>query len=258
MKITLYIWRQKDSKSKGKFAKYVLNDVTEDMSFLEMLDMLNFQLESRGEEPIAFESDCREGICGACSLVINGKPHGPWEKTTTCQLHLRAFKDGDVIYVEPWRSTVFPVLKDLIVDRSAFDRIITAGGFISVRTGAAPDANTVPVPKKDADTAFDAATCIGCGACVAACPNGSAALFTAAKVAHLAHLPQGRVEREKRVVNMVRQMDKEGFGGCTNTGECQEACPKGITINFIAQMNREYIRAFVCDKGEESKKLKVL
>ncbi len=222
---------------------YDVPDLSPDMSFLEMLDVLNERLMEQGDEPIAFEHDCREGICGACSMVVNGRPHGPQKQTTTCQLHLRSFKDGDELYVEPWRATAFPVVKDLVVNRSAFDRIIQAGGFISINTGQAVDANTIAIEKDVADSAMDAAQCIGCGACVAACPNGSAMLFTAAKVAHLGLLAQGQPERYRRVVRMVEQMDSENFGGCTNHGECQEACPKSISIKWIARMNRDYVGA---------------
>jgi succinate dehydrogenase / fumarate reductase iron-sulfur subunit len=242
MKVTLNIWRQADTAAKGKMHTYELDSVSEDMSFLEMLDVLNEELNDRGEEPIAFDSDCREGICGMCGLVINGEPHGP-EVTTTCQLHMRSFKDGDKITIEPWRSSAFPVLKDLCVDRSAFDRIIQQGGYISVNTGAAPEAHSVQVPKDAADRAFDVATCIGCGACVAACPNGSASLFMGAKITHLGELPQGQAERHHRVVNMVAQHDAEGFGGCTNIGECTAACPKEIPLDVIAQMNRDLLTA---------------
>ena len=242
MNVTLNIWRQADASAKGKMHTYELAGVSEDMSFLEMLDVLNEKLNDAGEEPIAFDSDCREGICGMCGLMINGEPHGP-EVTTTCQLHMRSFKDGDKITIEPWRSTAFPVLKDLCVDRSAFDRIIQQGGYISVNTGAAPEAHSVQVPKDAADRAFDVATCIGCGACVAACPNGSASLFMGAKITHLGELPQGQAEREHRVVNMVAQHDHEGFGGCTNIGECTAACPKEIPLDVIAQMNRDLLTA---------------
>jgi succinate dehydrogenase / fumarate reductase iron-sulfur subunit len=221
---------------------YAVEDVSPDMSFLELLDVLNQDLITRGEPPVAFDHDCREGICGSCGMVINGRAHGP-ERTTTCQLHLRAFRDGDVIDVEPWRAKAFPVIKDLVVDRSAFDRIIQAGGYVTAPTGSAPEAHAIPVPKPDADLAFDNATCIGCGACVAACPNGSAMLFTSAKVAHLNRLPQGRPERERRVLDMVAAMDDEGFGGCTNTGECVASCPKGIPFASIATLNREFLRA---------------
>ena len=227
MRLTLKIWRQPATSAKGSMHTYELDDVSPDMSFLEMLDVLNEKLNSQGEEPIAFDSDCREGICGMCGLVINGVAHGPLQ-TTTCQLHMRSFEDGDVIDIEPWRAGAFPVIKDLVVDRGAFDRIIQAGGYISAPTGTAPDAHATPVPKRDADRAFDAATCIGCGACVAACPNGSAMLFTAAKITHLGLLPQGQPERESRVLAMVAQMDAEGFGTCTNHYECEAACPKSI------------------------------
>ena len=243
MKLTLYVWRQKSSKDTGAFSKHELTDVIPDCSFLEMLDVLNHELISKGEEPVAFEHDCREGICGSCSMTINGRPHGPKKLTTACQLHMRTFSDGDTIYIEPWRAGAFPVVKDLVVDRAAFDRIQQAGGYVSVNTGAAPEANNLPVNRDNAEEAFEAAACIGCGACVAACPNGSAMLFTAAKVAHLALLPQGQPERDKRVVDMVNQMDEEGFGGCTNHGECQEACPKGISIKYISLMNRDYLKA---------------
>lgn len=241
MKLKLHVWRQDGKEAKGAFKKYELDDVSPDMSFLEMLDVLNMRLEAKGESPIAFESDCREGICGTCSMVVNGRAHGPMERTTVCQLHMRSFSDGDTIYIEPWRAKAFPILQDLIVDRSAFDRIIQAGGYVSVRTGSAPDANSIPVGKESADVAMDAAACIGCGACVAACPNGSAMLFTAAKLAHLASVPQGQPERYTRTKKMVKQMDDELFGACTNYGECQEACPKGISIKFIGQMNRDYL-----------------
>lgn len=242
MNLTLSIWRQADTDSDGAMHTYEISDVSEDMSFLEMLDVLNEELNEKGEEPIAFDSDCREGICGMCGLVINGEPHGP-EVTTTCQLHMRSFKDGDKITIEPWRSTAFPVLKDLCVNRSAFDRIIQQGGYISVNTGAAPEAHSIQVPKDAADRAFDVATCIGCGACVAACPNGSASLFVGAKITHLGELPQGQAERDHRVVNMVAQHDAEGFGGCTNIGECTAACPKEIPLDVIAQMNKDLLTA---------------
>lgn len=242
MKITVRIWRQENADSKGKMVSYHLDDVSEHMSFLEMLDVLNERLTVEGEEPVAFDSDCREGICGMCGVVINGIPHGP-EVTTTCQLHLRSFNDGDVIDIEPWRAGAFPVVKDLIVDRGSFDRIIGAGGYISAPTGSAPEANNLPVPKEDADHAFEAATCIGCGACVAACPNGSAMLFTAAKITHLGLLPQGQPERESRVIGMVEQHDLEGFGGCTNIGECTAACPKGIPLDVISRLNRDLMSA---------------
>ncbi|SEG43120.1 succinate dehydrogenase subunit B [Thermomonospora echinospora] len=243
MKLTLRVWRQKGPQDKGGMVEYQLDDVSPDMSFLEMLDVLNERLILDGEDPIAFDHDCREGICGMCSLVINGTPHGPEKATTTCQLHMRKFSDGEVIDIEPWRSQAFPVIKDLVVDRSAFDKIIEAGGYISAPTGSAPDAHAVPVPKPDADRAFEAAECIACGACVAACPNGSAMLFTAAKVTHLGLLPQGQPERYDRVVNMVEAHDEAGFGGCTVTGECTVACPKGIPLDTIAQLNRDYLAA---------------
>lgn len=238
MKITLKIWRQAGEQDKGGLHTYALDGVSEDMSFLEMLDLLNENLNEQGEEPIAFDSDCREGICGMCSLMINGEAHGP-EVTTTCQLHMRSFNDGDTITVEPWRSGSFPIVKDLIVDRSAFDRIIQSGGYISVNTGSAPEANNLPVEKAKADRAFDVATCIGCGACVAACPNGSASLFLGAKITHLGELPQGQPERYTRVASMVGQHDHEGFGGCTNIGECAAACPKEIPLDVISQLNRD-------------------
>lgn len=236
MRISLKIWRQPDAVTEGAIKTYQLDDVSEDMSFLEMLDVLNEQLIANDEDPVAFDSDCREGICGSCGLMINGEAHGP-EVTTTCQLHMRSFKDGDEIVIEPWRADAFPVLKDLMVDRRALDRMIAAGGYVSVNTGAAPDAHAVPVPKEKADRAFDVATCIGCGACVAACPNGSASLFLGAKITHLGELPQGQAERDLRVVNMVGQHDAEGFGGCTNIGECTAACPKGIPLDVISRLN---------------------
>ncbi len=244
MRLTLKIWRQTDSSSTGAMHTYELDDVSPDMSFLEMLDVLNERLNDQGEEPIAFDSDCREGICGMCGLMINGQAHGP-EVTTTCQLHMRSFSDGDTITVEPWRADPFPVLKDLVVDRSAFDRIIQAGGFISVNTGSAPDAEAILVPKPDADRAFSMAMCIGCGACVAACPNGSASLFLGAKVTHLGMLPQGQPERDRRVTDMIAQHDHEGFGGCTNIGECTAACPKEIPLDAINQLNRDLRRSFM-------------
>jgi len=243
MRIILHVWRQTHAKSVGHFERYEVPDVNEHMSFLEMLDVLNGRLIEQGKEPVAFEHDCREGICGSCGMVINGRPHGPVQRVTACQLHMRSFQDGDEVWLEPWRSAAFPVIKDLVVDRSAFDRIIQAGGYISIRTGAAPDANAVPVPKRDADLSMDAAACIGCGACVAACPNGSAMLFTAAKVSHLGLLPQGQPERFGRVLAMVERMDAEGFGSCTNHGSCEAACPKGISLDFIARLNRDLIRA---------------
>ncbi|MFX4271102.1 succinate dehydrogenase/fumarate reductase iron-sulfur subunit [Propionibacteriaceae bacterium Y1685] len=247
MKITLNIWRQNGPTDKGRMVPYELDDVSEHMSFLEMLDVLNEQLTERGEDPVAFDSDCREGICGMCGLVINGQAHGP-ESTTTCQLHMRSFSDGDTIDVEPWRAEPFPILKDLIVDRSAFDRIIQSGGFVTVNTGSAPEANAAPVPAADALEAFDAATCIGCGACVAACPNGSAMLFTAAKVTHLGLLPQGQPERHSRVLGMVSAHDAEGFGNCTNIGECTAVCPKGIPLETISRLNRDLYTAI--SKGD--------
>lgn len=244
MNLKLKIWRQKDANSKGKMVSYPISGVEEDMSFLEMLDVLNEELISKGEEPVEFDHDCREGICGACSLQINGEPHGPDRGVTTCQLHMRMFKDGDTITIEPFRATAFPVIKDLIVDRSSFDRIQQAGGFISVNTsGNTIDANAIPVNKDDADDSFNAATCIGCGACVAACKNASAMLFTSAKVSQFALLPQGQIEATDRVLNMVRQMDEEGFGNCSNTGACEIECPKGISLENIARMNREYLSA---------------
>jgi succinate dehydrogenase / fumarate reductase iron-sulfur subunit len=243
MNLTLKVWRQKNAKEAGNFKTYNVTHISEDMSFLEMFDVLNEELIAKGEEPIAFDHDCREGICGMCSMFINGRAHGPNRGTTTCQLHMRSFKDGDTIVVEPWRSHAFPVLKDLVVDRTAFDKIIAAGGFVSVNTGNAQDANSIPVPKKDADDAFNAAACIGCGACVASCKNGSAMLFVSAKVSQLALLPQGQVERNARVKNMVKIMDDEGFGNCTNTGSCEVECPKEISLENIARMNREYLFA---------------
>ena len=245
MKITLNVWRQKDRNSAGSFETHTVDNVNEHMSFLEMLDVLNERLETEGKEPIAFESDCREGICGSCGCVINGQPHGHVNRATTCQLHMREFNDGDTLTIEPFRAKAFPVIKDLVVDRSAFDRVIQAGGYISVRTGSAPDANAIPVEKPSADRAFDAAECIGCGACVASCPNASAMLFTGAKVTHLGLIPQGQAERVSRVVNMVTQMDAEDFGHCSNYGECSVACPKGISLDVIGQMNADLLRAQV-------------
>jgi len=249
MKLTLHIWRQKNRESKGAFEQYQLDNVSEDMSFLEMLDVLNEKLILENKEPVAFEHDCREGICGSCGLTINGNPHGPEKATTTCQLHMRKFKDGDTIYIEPFRSKAFPVIKDLVVDRSAFDRIIQAGGFISVNTGQAIDANAIPIPKKNADAAMDAAACIGCGACVAACPNGAAMLFVSAKIGQFAMLPQGQPERKRRALAMVNQMDFEGFGSCTNFYECEAACPKQISVRFIALMNRDFLKASLSDEN---------
>ena len=246
MKLTLQIWRQKNAKAEGKIVEYPLDGIEEDMSFLEMLDVLNEKLIIKGDEPVSFDHDCREGICGSCSLFINGEAHGPDRGIPTCQLHMRMFKDGDTIFIEPFRAAAFPVIKDLVVDRSAFDRIQHAGGFISVNTSGNPvDANTIPIPKHDADRAFDAATCIGCGACVATCKNSSAMLFVAAKVSQYALLPQGRVEATDRVLNMISQMDAEGFGNCTNTGACEVECPKGISLENIARMNREYLSASI-------------
>ncbi|WP_169973764.1 succinate dehydrogenase/fumarate reductase iron-sulfur subunit [Tautonia rosea] len=242
MNLTLHIWRQKGPSDPGRMVTYQAKDVSPDQSFLEMLDRLNEDLILRGEDPVVFDHDCREGICGSCGMVINGVAHGP-EQTTTCQLHMRSFKDGESIYIEPWRADPFPVIRDLMVDRSAFDRVISAGGYVSINTGSAPEANSIPVRKEDADLAFDSATCIGCGACVAACKNASAMLFTSAKVAQLSRLPQGQVERKRRVLNMVEQMDKEGFGNCSNYQECEAVCPKGISTQNITVMNREYLRA---------------
>lgn len=241
--LTLKVWRQKNAQSPGRFETYEAKGIDTDASFLEMLDIVNAQLELKGIEPIAFDHDCREGICGSCGAVVNGQAHGPERETTLCQLHMRKFKDGDTITLEPWRAKGFPIIKDLIVDRSAFDRIIQAGGFVSVRTGSAPEAHSVPVPKKNADEAMDAAQCIGCGACVAACPNASAMLFVAAKVTHLNILPQGYPEKHRRVLNMVQQMDAEGFGNCSNHYECEAACPKAISVKTIAKMNRDYLIA---------------
>jgi len=243
MNLTLKVWRQKNSNDAGKFVPYNVKNISPDMSFLEMFDVLNEELITKGGEPIAFDHDCREGICGMCSMHINGRPHGPLRGVTTCQLHMRSFKDGDTITVEPWRAGSFPVIKDLAVNRSAFDRIIASGGYISVNTGNAQDANNIPIPKEDADAAFGAAACIGCGACVAACKNASAMLFVSAKISQLALLPQGKVESQSRAENMVAQMDAEGFGACTNTGACEAECPKAISLTNIARMNREYFSA---------------
>ncbi|MEQ1634750.1 MAG: succinate dehydrogenase/fumarate reductase iron-sulfur subunit [Planctomycetota bacterium] len=249
MKVKLHIWRQSKASSAnnfaqdGKMVRYELDHVSKDMSFLEMLDVLNEQLIKKGEEPVAFDHDCREGICGSCGIVIDGVAHGPERGTTTCQLHMRSFQDGAEIYIEPWRAKAFPVVKDLVVDRSAFDRVVQAGAFISVSTGSPQDANAIPVSKEESDKAFDAATCIGCGACVAACKNASAMLFVGAKISHFAHLPQGRVERDRRARNVVAAMDQEGFGNCTNQYECEAVCPKEIPVRVIAEMNREFVRA---------------
>jgi len=244
MDLILKVWRQKNSESEGKIETYPISDISEHSSFLEMMDVLNNNLIEKGQEPVAFDHDCREGICGMCSMYINGQAHGPSRGTTTCQLHMRSFNDGDTIYIEPWRSKSLPIIKDLVVDRSAFDRIQQAGGFISVNTsGNTQDANAVPIPKENADKAFDAASCIGCAACVATCKNSSAMLFVSAKISQYSYLPQGEVEAKNRVVNMVEQMDKEGFGNCTNTGACEVECPKGISLEYIARMNREYLKA---------------
>ena len=250
MRIKLHVWRQSGPNAQGAFKDYEV-DVIPDMSFLEMLDVLNEELLEKGEEPVAFDHDCREGICGSCGAVVNGRAHGPQKLTTLCQLHMRSYGDGDEVWLEPFRAKAFPVIKDLVVDRSSFDRVIQAGGYVDVRTGAAQDANNIPVPKPDADLAFDAAACIGCGACVAACPNASAMLFTAAKVTHLGLLPQGQAERDQRVLKMVTQMDAEDFGGCTNHGECAAACPKGIKLEFIARMNRDLLGASLGETGRE-------
>ena len=245
MKLNLKVWRQRNPQTEGELVDYHLDDVSEDSSFLEMIDVLNEQLIEKGEDPVAFDHDCREGICGMCSMTINGIAHGPERATTACQLHMRHFNDGDTITVEPWRAKPFPVLKDLVVDRTSLDRIIQSGGYITARTGSAVDANEIPIPKETADTAMDAAACIGCGACVAACPNASAMLFTGAKVAHMNSLPQGQAEKDRRVLNMVRTMDGEEFGGCTNIGECEAVCPKSISLDVIAKLNRDYAAAEV-------------
>jgi len=243
MRVKLKIWRQKGPKERGAFQNYVVENVSPDSSFLEMLDILNEELINKGEEPVVFDHDCREGICGTCGMVINGRPHGPDELITTCQLHMRKFNDNDTIVIEPWRARAFPVIKDLVVDRTAFDKLIQESGYVSVNTGNAPDANSLPVPKTDADLAMDAAACIGCGACVAACKNASAMLFVAAKVSHLALLPQGRVEAKSRALKMIAKMDELGFGNCSNTGACEAECPKGIKLSNIARLNREYFKA---------------
>jgi succinate dehydrogenase / fumarate reductase iron-sulfur subunit len=254
MNLTLYVWRQKNSADKGRMVRYDAKDISADMSFLEMLDIVNEGLIAKNEDPIAFDHDCREGICGTCGMMINGIAHGPRKATTACQLHMRSFKDGDTIYIEPWRASAFPVIKDLIVNRSAFDRIIQSGGFISVSTGSAPDGNAIPIAKEKADLSMDAAACIGCGACVAACPNGSAMLYTSAKVSHLGLLPQGEPERFRRVLNMVKQMDAEGFGNCTNHRECEAVCPKEISIDFITLLNREFLKASFLSRKETNRK----
>jgi succinate dehydrogenase / fumarate reductase iron-sulfur subunit len=255
MNLTLHIWRQAQGAGSGEFVRYAVTDINPDMSFLEMLDVLNVRLTEEGKEPVAFDHDCREGICGMCGFMINGHAHGPNERTTVCQLHMRYYGDGDELWIEPWRATAFPVIKDLVVDRSAFDRVVQAGAFVSVNTGAPQDANALPVPKADADAAFDAATCIGCGACVAACKNASAMLFVGAKVSHFAHLPQGRVEREQRAKKLVAQMDAEGFGNCTNYYECEAACPKEIPVRVIAEMNREFVRAKLKEQPPSTKRV---
>lgn len=250
LSLTLRVWRQDGPDARGKFVDYKVNRISPHMSFLEMLDILNEQLLAQGEEPVAFDHDCREGICGSCGVMINGQAHGPDRETTTCQLHMRRFRNGDTVVIEPWRASAFPVIRDLVVDRSAFDRIIQAGGFVSVNTGQAPDGNCLPVPKQDQESSLDAAVCIGCGACVASCKNASAMLFTSAKVSHMAQLPQGAPERAQRVVNMVAQMDAEGFGGCSNTYECEAACPAGVSVSHIARLNREYVKASFCSTAE--------
>ena len=252
MKLTLHIWRQKSAAEPGKIVPYSV-EANEHMTFLEMLDVLNEDLVGRGEEPVAFDHDCREGICGMCGFMINGIAHGPQPGTTVCQLHMRHFKNGDILYLEPWRARAFPVIRDLVVDRSAFDRIIAAGGFVGVSSGSAPDGNAIPIPKKYADRAMDAAACIGCGACVAACPNAAAALFTGAKISHLGILPQGQPERDERALNMVAQVKTEMFGSCTNIGECEAVCPKDIKLEVIARMNRDYLRACWTNRGDVSR-----
>jgi succinate dehydrogenase / fumarate reductase iron-sulfur subunit len=254
MNLTLHVWRQKHANDKGQLVRYEARNISPDMSFLEMLDIVNEELIGKGEEPIAFDSDCREGICGTCGFVINGIAHGPRRGTTVCQLHMRSFNDGDTLYLEPWRARAFPVTRDLIVNRSAFDRIIQAGGFISVSTGGTPEANGLPVSKEDAELSMDAAECIGCGACVAACPNASAMLFTAAKVSHLGLLPQGQPERYQRVLSMMTRAEQEGFGSCTNIGECEAACPKQISLDFIGRMNRDFMKASVIKGSKASRK----
>ncbi|NNF38392.1 MAG: succinate dehydrogenase/fumarate reductase iron-sulfur subunit [Gemmatimonadetes bacterium] len=254
MRLTLHVWRQAGPRDAGRFETFDAPDVSEHMSFLEMLDVINERITEDGGEPIAFEHDCREGICGSCGMVVNGRPHGPQKLTTACQLHMRKFEDGDEIWIEPWRAEAFPVIKDLVVDRSSFDRIIQAGGYISVRTGSAPDGNAIPVKKVFADDAMSAATCIGCGACVAACPNASAMLFTSAKVAHLGLLPQGQTERWDRVLGMVETHDEEGFGSCTNHGACENACPKGISVDYIARLNRDLVKATLRARPPEAAK----
>jgi succinate dehydrogenase / fumarate reductase, iron-sulfur subunit len=252
MNLTLHVWRQTGPKTAGTMERYEARDISPDMSFLEMLDVVNERLIENGQMPIAFDHDCREGICGSCGMMINGVAHGPMKATATCQLHMRSFTDGQEIYIEPWRAQAFPVIKDLVVNRGALDRIIAAGGYVSVNTGGARDANNLPIPKQDADASMDAAACIGCGACIAACPNGSASLFTAAKISHLGLLPQGQPERARRAERMVAQMDAEGFGHCTLYGECQEACPKEISIDTIARMNRDYLMATLTHKQEKA------
>ena len=250
MRLILHVWRQKNAEDKGRMVRYEHPSVNEHMSFLEMLDVLNESLISKGEDPIAFDHDCREGICGMCGFMINGKAHGGFKRTTVCQLHMRHFKDGDELYIEPWRAKAFPVIKDLAVDRGSFDRIIASGGFITAPTGGAPDGNAIPVKKQDADLAMDSAACIGCGACVAACHNAAAALFVGAKIAHLGHLPQGQAERDRRALAMVRQMNVEGFANCTNIGECEGVCPKDIKLEVIALTNRDYIKASLTERPE--------